>query len=205
MQSDSSCSSPCKKEPNENDKIYPPVANDGTDESLAREMYQLTAEEREKIYNDIHGVAQVQEETPEFLEQCLEMLKASLSTIPKRKRKEYDKAVFLRPSLETDINFKLSFLRTDQYDGKKAANRMVNFFKEKYVLFGEKKLVKRITINDLSEDELTILRSGCMMQLPLPDRSGRPVFFSNVSKFDFQRFPMECFVSERERFFVCRW
>ena len=195
MQSNSCCLKPWDQKngyennnENDNDEV-------GIDETLAKELNQLTVEEREKLYDDIHGVVQEQEETPEFLKRRFELFDVSISMIPEGKRKAYNRAVFLKPSLEKDEKFKLMFLRTDLYDSKKAAHRMVNFFEMKREVFGDEKLVKRITLSDLSEEELDLFRSGYVLQHPLPDRSGRPVLFFDWSKYDLNRISLDSIVS----------
>ena len=46
------------------------------------------------------------------------------------------------------------FLRAERFDAPKAAIRLVNHFEGKLVLFGEDKLVKRITLDDLEEEDI---------------------------------------------------
>jgi hypothetical protein len=163
------------------------VALDESDLMLAREMAALSMEEREKVLDDIHGVAQVQEETPEFVAQCIYQMDLALSKIPKSKRRALDRAIFLKPSILTDEKFKLMFLRSDLYDPKKAAKRMVKYFEEKLLLFGDGKLAKKITLDFLEEQDMEILNvMGCVI-LPNKDQTGRPIWFFDVARYDFDR------------------
>eukprot|EP00339_Tiarina_fusa_P009765 CAMPEP_0117014084 /NCGR_PEP_ID=MMETSP0472-20121206/11499_1 /TAXON_ID=693140 ORGANISM="Tiarina fusus, Strain LIS" /NCGR_SAMPLE_ID=MMETSP0472 /ASSEMBLY_ACC=CAM_ASM_000603 /LENGTH=456 /DNA_ID=CAMNT_0004717569 /DNA_START=74 /DNA_END=1444 /DNA_ORIENTATION=- len=156
-----------------------------TEVALAKEMNNLTVQERERVFDDIHGVAEVHEESPEFVESCLEAMDLALNTLAKIKRKGLDRALFFKPSIETDKKFKLMFLRADIYDAKKAARRMAKYFDEKLRLFGEEKLVKRITLDDLSEEDLSRLNLvGCVV-LPHSDQTGRPIWFFDIARFDF--------------------
>ena len=144
------------------------------DAQLAREMNDLTVKERERLYEDLHGVSTVQEETPEFLNSCLEQLDVELGKVPQNKRKWLDRAFFLRRSLETDRKFKLKFLRADRYNPGKAAARMAAFFQGKVELFGEDKIVKKITLDDLDPD--TVQKSGRWRHVSnIRDQAGRRV------------------------------
>jgi hypothetical protein len=87
------------------------------------------------------------------------------------------------------------FLRADLYDAPKAADRMAKCFDLKCELFGEDKLVKRITVKDLSEEDLYFIRCGFQVCLSTKDPSGRPLFFLDISKvLDFGSFPIESMV-----------
>jgi hypothetical protein len=168
---------------------------EGTDAELAKEMNELSVKEREKVLEEIHGVADAREETPELLTACLLALDGALSKIPKAKRRALDKAFFLRPHYATDAKFKLMFLRADYYDPQKAAKRMAKFFEWKLKIFGEEKLVKNITIldDDLGQDQdqviETAILSGCSLELPHRDQTGRPITMFDISKFDHDEHP----------------
>jgi hypothetical protein len=156
------------------------------DAELAREMNDLTVQEREKVFDDIHGVAQAHEETPEFTNFCTQQLDEEISDLSRTRRKELDRAFFLRPSFRMDIKFKLMFLRADNYDAKKAASRMANFFVYKQYLFGEDKLGKTITLDDLDEKDMKIFGEGAVLQLIRKDQIGRPIAFLDWGKFDWE-------------------
>jgi len=53
-----------------------------------------------------------------------------------------------------DPNKRIMFPRAENYDPVKAAERMLRYFEKKKNLFGAEKLVKKITLEDLSEDDL---------------------------------------------------
>eukprot|EP00339_Tiarina_fusa_P009404 CAMPEP_0117018054 /NCGR_PEP_ID=MMETSP0472-20121206/13999_1 /TAXON_ID=693140 ORGANISM="Tiarina fusus, Strain LIS" /NCGR_SAMPLE_ID=MMETSP0472 /ASSEMBLY_ACC=CAM_ASM_000603 /LENGTH=470 /DNA_ID=CAMNT_0004722569 /DNA_START=147 /DNA_END=1559 /DNA_ORIENTATION=+ len=158
----------------------------GDDATLAREMNELSVQEREKIYDDIHGVAAAQEETPESVATCLLEFDACLSDLPYVKRKDLDRAFFLRPELHNDKEFKLLFLRADNYNAYQAVERMAKYFTNKLILFGEDKLVKKITFEDMSEQDMKVLISDGNIVLPHRDRAGRPIWFSDCSKADYE-------------------
>ena len=163
---------------------------DLTDADLAKEMNELTVEERTKVYEELHGVASTKEETPDFIERCMEELDRSLKKLSKSKRNKMEKAIFLRPSFATDEKFKLMFLRADHYDPTKAAMRLCKYFDWKSTLFGDNKLGKDITLQDLQENgDQTIqvcVESGGGLQLPNKDPTGRPITFFDTSKVSLQ-------------------
>jgi hypothetical protein len=163
-----------------------PTPYDVDDARLAREMNELSVQEREQVLDDVHGVAATQEETPEFLATCLQKLDNSLSALSYAKRKDLDRAFFLRPGLHTGRNFKLLFLRADKYNDELAAERMAKFFTNKLSLFGEDKLVKDITLDDLDDNDKNILTSESNIILPKKDQAGRPIWFSDCSKADYE-------------------
>lgn len=167
---------------------HPNVAeNSDIDIQLAQEMNALSVQERERVLDDVHGVAQLHEETPEFIAMSIEEMDLHISCMPKSKRKAYDRALFFKPTIQHDLKFKLMFLRTDDYDGKKAATRMLKYFQNKLELFGEGKLVKDITLDDISDEDLNVFDNGCLLVLPYKDQVGRPIWFFNPTKYDFDR------------------
>ena len=80
------------------------------DATLAKEMNELSVQDRERLFEEIHGVAADVEESPEFLEQKLQDFDTALSKLSYAKRKVLDRAIFLKPSIRKDQTFKLMFL-----------------------------------------------------------------------------------------------
>mmetsp|Transcript_5570 Transcript_5570/g.8340 ORF Transcript_5570/g.8340 Transcript_5570/m.8340 type:complete len:506 (-) Transcript_5570:491-2008(-) len=158
---------------------------------LAKEMNELSFEQRERILDDVHGVAAVQEETPEFVDKRIARFDDSMSRIPARDRKAYNRALFLKPKLQNDRKFKLQFLRADEFDADKAAERMTKYFQQKMDLFGEEKVAKKLTMDDLKEEDLYLYEIGYMTILPFTDRSGRPIIFGDGNKLDFDRMTID--------------
>jgi hypothetical protein len=172
------------------------VVENSADADLAKDMNALSFQEREQVFDDIHGVAKLPEETPDFVKDRIRAFDESMDAIPEHKRKAFQRALFLWPNLRTDIKFKLMFLRADQFDAPKAAQRMVQYYGQKRMLFGEELLVKRITMDDLSEEDIEVFKSGFMVELPLKDQSGRSVFFYDIVKVDWTRVSVDNIVSE---------
>ena len=164
------------------------------DADLAKELNDLSATEREKVMNDVHGVAEVPNiETAEFVQSSFEKLDKALEEYPKSaanpSRKAYDQAKFLKPTLvdsRTEYKFKLLFLRMDQYDPIRTAKRLLRYFEDKLRLFGVEKLAKTcITLDDLSDEDRRVFDNGYFLRLPHKDAAGRPIWSFDYSKIDF--------------------
>lgn len=147
------------------------------DKLLAREMNDLTVQDREQVYDEIHGVADIIDETPELVSRSLAEMREELLKIPKRRRRALDRALFLKPSLSSDDKFHLIFLRAERFDPVKAAGKMYRHFNHKLELFGEEKLAKRITLDDLGEGGMAHMRWGAVQTPVVNKNGGRGLFF----------------------------
>ena len=144
------------------------------DSMLARDMNRLSVEEREKVFEDVHGIARVLDEPPEFIEACLALLEKELTNISNKVA--YDLASSISKEYTSSKKRRLMFLRAESFDPCNAASRMVRFFDEKYDLFGADKLTKDITLDDLDPDDIVNLENGLYQVLPEKDPAGRKVF-----------------------------
>jgi hypothetical protein len=158
---------------------YAKLENDGlvneTDALLAKELNQLSMKEREEVYHDIHGVAEIIEETPEFVEIKLKELELELAKIPIKDA--YNQAKEKSQEYVTSIRQCLMFLRADRFDAREAAARMVRYYEEKLHMFGNEPLARDLLMSDLNEEERSSLKSGYIQLLPLRDRAGRAIIF----------------------------
>jgi hypothetical protein len=141
---------------------------------LAKEMNQLSMEEREMVLEDIHGIARVIDEPQKFIEACLALVEKELTKIPSKAA--YNLASTISKEYTSSNKLRLMFLRADSFDAYKAASRMVRFFDEKYALFGAEKLTKDIVLADLDPDDIAALETGFYQVLPEKDSAGRKVF-----------------------------
>jgi hypothetical protein len=153
------------------------VKNDGfvdeTDALLAQELNQLSTKEREKVYHDIHGVAEIVEETPEYVALKLKELELELAKITIKSA--YNQAKEKSPEYVTSTREGLMFLRAGRFDATEAAARMVRYYEEKLHLFGPGPLARDLHMKDLKEEERSSLESGYLQLLPERDRAGRSV------------------------------
>ena len=146
-----------------------------TDE-LASDMAQMTVDQRNFVLEDIHGVHTFNEEDPNYIDECIEQVYKEIQKIPNSSRAAYNKANFLAPTkVSKNRKFNVMFLRASSYDTRQAAKRIVKHFDFKQRLFGNEKLVKDITFDDLMEDDINAYKSGYSLVLPGKDCTGRAV------------------------------
>lgn len=181
------------------------------DSLRAREMYKLSKTEREDVLHDLHGVSDVpceksHQEAMGILESCISeaVQEAGLSA------EAYRQALRIDPSYISNTDFRMSFLRADGFDAKQAARRMIRFFDEKLKLFGPDLLCKNVTLSDLKEADLEILRSGQFQILSETDQAGRRILcnvrayeninhpFNTVSRIPRLCLPCEAKLKSRE-------
>jgi hypothetical protein len=140
---------------------------------LALDMNKISPNEREKVYDDLHGVSGVVDETPELVASCLAELEREIAKI--RDRDAYIAAASKDSSYTTSRTLRLKFLRAEHFDSKNAAARLVVFFEKKLELFGSDPLARDLFISDLNEEDKKCLQSGLMTLLPEKDRAGRRI------------------------------
>jgi hypothetical protein len=152
-----------------------PQEVDKAEEILANELSALSLQEHEKILFDVHGISQVQDEDPPFLEAKFAELGAELQKI--RNKSAYENAKYLNSSYVDDPAFRLMFLRSERFDTKLAAQRLVRHFEIKRELFGNGDILAReVRLSDLTKDDMETLESGFLQVLPVRDAAGRIIF-----------------------------
>jgi hypothetical protein len=163
---------------------------------IALALGQLSLEERDKAYHDIHGVADEVPGEPDFVLITLDEIRDALLKLKSKLNASTEAlrlAEMINPGYVDNREFLLRFLRADSFDAKKAAGRITRYLNWKLGLFGEVKLCKDITLDDLQADDLTTLKKGYFQRLPERDCAGRSVSIIIV---DNQVYPsMESFVS----------
>ena len=154
------------------------VSVDNTTNLIANELSKLTFDERNDLYEDIHGVLKpTQEPTHDKMQLLINEMKDEIRKI--KDRIMYNKANFLAPSKYGNNNsFLIMFLRsTKNYNPKIAANRCIQHFEYKAKLFGKDKVAQDITLSDMNDDDKDSLLNGCIQFLSETDSSGRPIVF----------------------------
>jgi hypothetical protein len=148
------------------------------DSILAASLNQMSLQEREKVYEDVHGVAPPSNpEEPTFVASCLAELQTELDAIPPLLKVAYDLAYSQHSLYVTHSKFRLLFLRSESFQPKAAASKMVGFLEAKLELFGPDKVSRDILLSDYDPSDIKCLESGLYQLLPGRDRSGRPVIF----------------------------
>jgi hypothetical protein len=155
---------------------------DTIDSLLGKEMNRLSFQQRNNIQEEIHGVRTgASEETPELIKEGLRQIVEELLQLPASEKKAYlrsqeMKRVKQREHSYTDKpDFFLRFLRTELWNAKKAAKRLVMFLDLLLELYGEYALQRPIQMADFTEAELKEIKCGQIQLLPFRDRSGRRV------------------------------
>jgi hypothetical protein len=170
------------------------VSAKAIDQLVNEELFRLSLEDREQVYHDVHGVSDQVEETPEFLEDKLRQLSHALKQLVQADQDKaatthggegvlsetaptyaYSLAVRGDPSYVEGRELCLRFLRADQFDVGKAAQRMLAHFTSKLEYFGTGPLARDIIQQDLEPKDLEQLHCGSHQLLPSRDRAGRAV------------------------------
>lgn len=161
-----------------------------SDEKVANELRRLPLNARERVWADLSG----NEHMSSFRNAPVEDYR-SISASFKELAQEIDtiqnKDAFVLAQMQTptyvdDRSFRLMFLRSCDYDGKQAAKLITHHMERKRQLFGDERLGRDITIEDLSDSEVAIISSGGLGFLEDRDAAGRAVLLSNVSKLKFK-------------------
>ncbi|KAL3903194.1 MAG: hypothetical protein SGILL_010539, partial [Bacillariaceae sp.] len=149
---------------------------------LAKEMTNMSLNEREQVYQDIHGVRDYPEETPQYLQEKQEAMQQALDSIPAFRRTAYNVALRMDASHVKDEKLRIRFLRCEIFDAKKAALRFTKHFEQKLELFGKELLCTTIRQRHLSPDGLQAVMEGTS-QNSERDSRGRLVTiqFSNLN------------------------
>lgn len=172
---------------NDGDYQLPKAQDIDIDTMISKELLQLSLRDRNKLDEEIHGVATLApEESPEFLEQALLKLAEEIEGIPDN---SLTKAAYLESQgyPNTYVNtkdFRLKFLRCELFDVPKAAIRMMKFLTVASDLFGPQLLQRSMRYSDLTKGDEKLLRKGFIQILPYRDRAGRPIH-AWVGDFDF--------------------
>ncbi|KAL3937354.1 MAG: hypothetical protein SGARI_002153 [Bacillariaceae sp.] len=91
-------------------------------------------------------------------------------------KKEYEAAKYFDP--EYVKNQRIGFLRSERFDAKAAAEKMVKHFEAKKRLFGDGEILARdIKYSDLSAEDIKNAESGMVQTLPFRDAAGRAILF----------------------------
>jgi hypothetical protein len=149
------------------------VSPDKVDSHLASELHNMTMEARSTLLEEIHGVVSKppEEGLHERMQDCLHQMAQDLRNIPEKRA--YDEASNSATSFVHSESYRLSFLRAERYDPRKAAARMVLKLEQLSRYFGPEALQRRITFHDLTEEAKMVVKSGTLQLLPACDRAGR--------------------------------
>eukprot|EP00980_Cylindrotheca_fusiformis_P009273 scaffold2026_cov78-Cylindrotheca_fusiformis.AAC.8 len=151
------------------------------DSLIAQQMINLSPQDRENSYMDVHCIPNFIEEIPILVESSLVLFEMEISSIPAAEKKAYTVATTMNPEYCHKTDLRLAFLRADMFDCKKAAARFIRHFQVKLDLFGQRNLAVDITQDDLNSSDMEALYSGHAQILATPDRGGRRICLWAVS------------------------
>eukprot|EP00980_Cylindrotheca_fusiformis_P012840 scaffold3169_cov107-Cylindrotheca_fusiformis.AAC.10 len=158
------------------------TAADFVDKILAADLERLTLTEREKVYEDVHGVSDAIQETPELIASCMEQMDHEIGLI--QDKGAYDQAKLQSFDFVSNRKLRLAFLRSTSFNPKMAASHLVQYFRKKLDIFGPEKLTKSsITLDDIGA-ATRIVELGRLQILPNRDSKGRAVVVSRASFMD---------------------
>jgi hypothetical protein len=141
---------------------------------IAQAMTDLSVQEREQALEDTHGVSAMVQETPELIAKTLHEMEQCLQNI--NHKPVYDLAFIIRADYVCDPKLRLMFLRTDRFDAKVAAKKLIKFLEWKLKIFGQEKLCQwHVGLDDLSADARFMVESGLCQVLPERDSRGRAI------------------------------
>ncbi|KAG7366862.1 hypothetical protein IV203_029532 [Nitzschia inconspicua] len=159
-----------------------------TIESLVAQSYnEIPYEERNELLNELHGVADEFVETPQLIQDRLRELENELKMITDKP--EYEMAYSTSPDFVNSTSFRMMFLRSELFDVKRSAKRMVFHFRDKLAIFGRDLLTREILLSDLSLEEVEFFKQGRQQPLLQRDRGGRLLLFV-VRQLEQEKMPM---------------
>jgi len=156
------------------------------DAIIAQNLNELSSEDREKSYLDVHGISGALRETPLLIAQSLILMEQEIDQI--QGKDAYDMAKSMSPDYVRSTALRLKFLRGERFSVRPAAEKFVKHFEAKQLLFGTSKLVKDIEQDDLNEEDIATLYSGYVQWSPLKDSSQRAVAIM-FPFIDLEKFP----------------
>jgi hypothetical protein len=136
---------------------------------------------RESVLEELHGIRNDNNpEDPESVAVWLQILDMHINTI--KRGTVYEIAEAMNRSHVTSRGFRMTFLRANRYDPCAAATHIIQFLELKRSLFGQEKLVKKITLDDLEEEDVQNIEAGSCQISSQTDRSGRKIilFFPSL-------------------------
>eukprot|EP00980_Cylindrotheca_fusiformis_P016030 scaffold4715_cov115-Cylindrotheca_fusiformis.AAC.14 len=171
-------------------------AKEEVDRLLSQSMTELSFQERQMEQEDLHGVRPQLSEDAEMIQRLVDELDEHLNKL--KAGTAYEAAESTDSAYVKSVDFRLMFLRCNEYDPQASAAHIVKFMDTKLKLFGKAKLVQDITLKDLDEDDREVVRNGHLQVLRGCDRSGRRIFLEYPALRSFKSLMNEL----RARFYI---
>ena len=147
-------------------------------ELIAERLTSLSMAERERAAYDIHCVSDLADEPPDKISKMLSEMRSHLSTAVQETSPEIRSALSIaQGDGSVDNSYLLKFIRAANYDVPEAAKRMIRHLEHRKWLFGTEKLFTTITLQDMGNEEMELLKIGWLGPSALRDRSERLVLY----------------------------
>jgi len=146
-----------------------------TEDFLASEVSRLTVQERSEALNDVHCVGENLQETPELIQKSLAEFGRVLHD--DEMHPIYEMATKQNRAYVEDPAFILIFLRANRHDVLKSVRQMIACLQQKALYFGNDKVARDITLDDLTNEDKHFLLSGLYHIQEGSDRTGRVVVY----------------------------
>ncbi|VEU35936.1 unnamed protein product [Pseudo-nitzschia multistriata] len=162
----------------------------------AKEKFEMSADEREAIANEIHGVDNCAvAENPSMIAASLLALREEIdhhlhedlldNPRSNQNRKGMPSAIFSKKAYQLGLHlnseyiqsdsFRLCFLRKALFHIEDAAIQFFRYLDVIYDMFGQVALMRPLYLTDLTERELRYLNRGQQQLFPSRDRAGRRI------------------------------
>ena len=148
---------------------------------LVKDLYSLAFVDREKVYEDVHGVSPKIIETPDLIESSLRDMDSEIGKI--HHKPAYNIAASQDLGFVQGRKLRIMFLRAERFDPKLAAVRYVAYFAWKLDIFAEELLCKDVHLKDLHPDAVANIRGGWQQILPVRDSRGRAILFCSAFRY----------------------
>ena len=163
------------------------------EKSWAKSYHDKPKEERERLINELHGVAsRAVPESPQMIASALASFKEMIDgcCIPDSEKLAYYRACRMNSTYVQSAPFRLKFLRAELFHVKRAALRYVCHLNYLLEEFGEYALMRQLWLSDLNAKEIKFLRKGYLQILPFRDSVGRRIIVS-LGSFGGREFSMK--------------
>ncbi|CAJ1937025.1 unnamed protein product [Cylindrotheca closterium] len=143
---------------------------------VAAELNKLTFQERETVYEEVHAIGATDHQnqiSDEEMQRLINQTREHIATT-RRNKQAYNRAVFLNPEYVDSDHFLSLFVIGEKLVPLNAAKKVIDHFAIKAELFAPHLLAKKITFQDLDEEDQRSLLSGSYQAVGT-DLAGRTV------------------------------
>jgi hypothetical protein len=155
-----------------------------TPDQLNAEIASLPQGEQERHERVLYGKERPVDETEELRVASTVQLRHAMERLPMPQKQNYLVALERCREHADDQAFLLKFLRCEEFDVQKAAERMGCYWDKKVELFGQERAFRPLTLAEFDDEDSEALRLGGTRYLPIKDEAGRGLILVDKSRFD---------------------